>query len=76
MSEADPLDLTDKQLVGFNWIDELPELEKNRANVMSEAESLSVLAEWCCIGNLQRNYYQMFKSIIEQYIISHGNKLT
>lgn len=40
---------------------------------MSEFEGLQVLAEWCTLDGLCQHYPQMFKQLLEQYMLTGSN---
>lgn len=73
ISEADLVDMIDKQLPMLTWVDELPDLERTFGTSMSEMESMRVLAEWCTIKSIDQGYSQMFRQVLEQYLLSGAN---
>jgi hypothetical protein len=67
VTEPDLMDMTDKQLINLNWVDSIPEIEKNTSTVMTEAENFKVLAELCCLEVLKDNYYVLVRKVFETY---------
>lgn len=72
--EADLVDMTERQLVNLNWVDELPEIEKNPSTVLTEGENLAALSEWCCLDSIDNHYYALVRRVFELFVSREDKK--